>query len=158
MVLEEVHPVGPVTDSDLGVQCDMCGDWFHAKCQLVSRYAFNALEKYITILSWLCYDCKRSLKQTKDRNCHCTSPELTSKLDKLDTMQSKIESISESLQKQEKLILEQGQMLQKSRVDARENKMSFAEVLKGSCAKVVEKVSNKLDTPDRQSHERLRVH
>ena len=133
----------PVTDSDNGVQCDICGDWFHAKCQQVSRYAFNALEKYISTLSWLCYDCKRALKETKTKKCQCT--ELTSKLDMLVQMQDKINTISDVLQKQENIILDHGRLLEKSQDDARERKASYAEALKGSCAEVVERVSSKLD-------------
>ena len=136
----------PVADTDLGVQCDLCCDWFHVKCQLVTKSAFNALEKHINVLSWLCYDCKRSLKQRKDKNCQCSSTEVTSRLEKLDVMQIKIEGISESLLKQEKLIREHGKLLEKAQDDAQKSNITYAEALKGSCAEVVKKVSTKLDT------------
>ena len=138
----------PVTDTDLGVQCDLCRDWFHTNCQSVSKYAYNALAKHDKTLSWLCFDCKRTLKPTKNKVCNCSNMEAdwSSKLEKLGPMQDKIDSISDSLQKQEKLIIEHSQLLQKSQEEVRESKVSYAEVIKGSCAEVVEKVSTKLDT------------
>ena len=64
---------------------------------------------------------------------------------KLGLMHDELISISDTLHKQEKLIVEHGLMLKKSQEAVKENKMSYAEALKGSCAEVVERVVTKLD-------------
>ena len=68
---------------------------------MVSRYAFNALERFISVLSWLCYDCKRSLKQLKVKSCQCS--DLSSEFAKLDVMQNKNESFVDSSHEQENM-------------------------------------------------------
>ena len=110
---------------------------------MVSRNAFNVLEKFTYVLSRLCYDCKRSLKQSKVKSCQ--SSDLSSEFAKLDVTQNKIESFVDSLHEQEMLMVEYGRLLEKSRYDMKGIKKSYAAVLKRGYAEVVDKVSTKLN-------------
>ena len=110
---------------------------------MVSRNAFNVLEKFTYVLSRLCYDCKRSLKQSKVKSCQ--SSDLSSEFAKLDVTQSKIESFVDSLHEHEMLMVEYGRLLEKSRYDMKGSKKSYAAVLKRGYAEVVDKVSTKLN-------------
>ena len=42
----------------MGIQCDLCMNWFHAQCQDVPKAAYNALDKYDTV-AFICMGCKR---------------------------------------------------------------------------------------------------
>ena len=47
-----------VKDGQQGVQCDLCGNWYHAFCQDITKGAYNALKKH-EILSFICDSCKK---------------------------------------------------------------------------------------------------
>ena len=47
-----------VKDDEQGVQCDLCGNWYHAFCQDITKGAYNALKRH-TILSFICDLCKK---------------------------------------------------------------------------------------------------
>ena len=46
-------------DSNGGVECDICGDWFHPKCELLNKEAYAAVETHK--LFWMCSSCKSFL-------------------------------------------------------------------------------------------------
>ena len=87
-----------------GIQCDICIGWFHPKCQGVSKYALNAVERHISTLAWLCYDCKQSsLQKSVRRRMKALPPSCQlisqSKLEaKVDTLSEFVQASLEALQ------------------------------------------------------------
>ena len=55
-----------VRTQDLGVLCDKCEQWYHASCQDIPKAAYEALVRF-EVLSWLCPECKKSIKQGEKR-------------------------------------------------------------------------------------------
>ena len=49
------QPAGRVSlpSAVYSVQCDLCGNWYHAFCQDITKGAYNALKRH-TILSFIC--------------------------------------------------------------------------------------------------------
>ena len=47
-----------VKDDQQGVWCDLCGNWYHAFCQDITKAAYNALKKH-KALSFICDSCKK---------------------------------------------------------------------------------------------------
>ena len=48
---------------EASVMCDVCKEWFHAKCQGLSMEAFKALSLHCAEFIWLCKGCKPNLIQ-----------------------------------------------------------------------------------------------
>ena len=55
----------PVRNGQEGVQCNCCSAWFHSTCQGIEIPAIRALDRF-KILSWLCAECKCTLKRRDD--------------------------------------------------------------------------------------------
>jgi len=51
-----------VADKDLGVQCEICMFWFHAKCVDISTEVYSFLEKNRNI-HWYCDVCNKGMAQ-----------------------------------------------------------------------------------------------
>jgi len=45
-----------ITDKDIGVQCELCGVWYHGECQDVSKEAYKMLTKN-EVIHWFCKMC-----------------------------------------------------------------------------------------------------
>ena len=130
----------PVRSSELGVSCDKCERWFHASCQGIPKPAYEALTKY-KVLAWLCPDCKGSLKSQD-------SPSLTVLESKLDQLTSVVDNhmkqVGLSLKEQERALDDQAKLIERSITDNQNQRASYAEIVKGTCSDVVEKVSAKV--------------
>ena len=42
-----------------GIECDICGMWYHIVCQKMSKTAYNALSKHYAILAFICDRCRK---------------------------------------------------------------------------------------------------
>lgn len=71
-----------VTDQDDGVLCELCGNWFHCRCQGIAERMYKALKQYKTELHWFC------------KGCQAGAEKLLAVMTK---MQSKIEKLEEEL-------------------------------------------------------------
>lgn len=52
-----------VKDGQLGLECDICQNWFHTFCQSVSRPAYNALQKH-AVVAFVCTFCRAKVVKT----------------------------------------------------------------------------------------------
>ena len=158
-----------VKDGDMGVQCSTCEQWFHSKCQSISKMAYNALVKH-KVLSWHCSNCRLLLGQKVKADAGCRCPDLETKINKLvdvvqaaletvqesnkktcedmrintdklkDSMEARLEKMEARLEKMEgvmrahtNLIGDQERMIQHSFKKIQDDKVTYAETVKGSC-------------------------
>ena len=42
-----------------GIECDICGMWYHIVCQKMSKTAYNSLSKHHSILAFICDRCRK---------------------------------------------------------------------------------------------------
>ena len=135
----------PVRSSDHGVSCDMCENWFHASCQEIPAPAYEALVSF-KILSWLCPVCKEAVKNGETRRLVL----LESKVDKLDrSMSSHIKLVSQSMREQEAAVDNQTKIIERSLRELHAQKALYADIVKGTCSEMCEKVSAKMQcAPD----------
>ena len=137
----------PVRHSDLGVQCEKCDLWFHTSCQLIPKTAYDALGQFDTIFSWLCPDCKKSLK-AKVQDVSTSSPKLSvieSKVDLLEkSLREHMDHVSQSIKEQQCALENQTRAMERSLGEITSQKSSYADIVKGSCSDVVERVTAKL--------------
>ena len=132
----------PVRSSDLGVLCDKCDLWFHASCQNIPKAAYEALVQF-KVLSWFCPDCKKSLK-VSDAS-HLRS--LEAKVDQIDkSMKDHMKLVAQSMKEQEKAVQDQTRILERSVKEIHSQKSTYADIVKGSCSEMVEKVSAKISS------------
>lgn len=47
-----------VGGKDVGVQCEICANWYHCTCQDVEDELYEVLNKYSKDISWFCKSCK----------------------------------------------------------------------------------------------------
>ena len=47
-----------VSDQEAGVLCEICGIWYHCRCQGISDPLYKAMNQYSTDLHWFCKVCK----------------------------------------------------------------------------------------------------
>lgn len=161
-----------VRDGEDALQCDKCLEWSHAACQGVSKLALKAIDKHHPILMWLCHECKVWLK-TKDKSAAeatsnhkqwesldrkitslCEYSHSSNKdLKKLETsFTQQMQNIERTLKHQDVIIHNQAQLIQKGLKEQGDLKSSYANIVKGSCDKVVESVTKKMDDAKRSTH------
>ena len=127
----------PVRSSDHGVLCDRCDHWYHADCQEIPKQAYEALVLY-KVLSWLCPECKKAVKNGDTKRMIS----LESKVDQIDkSMREHVKLVTQSLKEQEKAVENQTKILERSVKELHSQKSSYADIVKGTCSEVVEKVS-----------------
>ena len=134
----------PVRSSEYGVSCDKCDKWFHASCQAISKPAYEALTKY-KVLAWLCPPCKNGLKNQQPGVPNLTA--LESKVDKLQrTVADHVKRVDQSLREQEQAVANQTKLMEQSIHDHQTQKGSYADIVKGACSDVLDKVSAKVSS------------
>jgi endonuclease III-like uncharacterized protein len=52
-----------VQDTDSGLECEICGLWYHTKCQDVNEAMYKALATFSTDLNWFCKSCNKSTEK-----------------------------------------------------------------------------------------------
>ena len=132
----------PVRDSDHGVQCDKCENWFHSVCQGIPKPAYEALVLH-KVLSWLCPECKKAIKNADGKRLIS----LESKVGELDkSLREHVKLVTQSLKEQEMAVANQTGLLERSVRELHNQKTSYADMVKGSCSQVVEKVAAKISS------------
>ena len=132
-----------VLRTDPGVCCDKCDYWFHSSCQGVPLPAYEALVQF-KVLSWFCPECKKTLKN-QDNTKHLIL--LESKVDQLEkSMKEHTKLFTQSMKEQEQAMDNQTKMMERSVRELHSQKSSYADIVKGTCSEVVEKVSAKIST------------
>ena len=65
-----------VKEGQDAVECEKCMQWFHGKCQMITKAALNALKKWHGTLVWLCdsCNCSATLKTDNRAPCSCSEP------------------------------------------------------------------------------------
>ena len=135
----------PVLDGEMGMRCDWCLAWFHASCQGIVEEAFEAIEMWHPVLSWLCSECKVRLRnQSSPSSSDCNKlGDIETKVDQLqDFMRTHIRTVERCLKEQEKASVEQGKLLERAIRENHQEKASYADMVKGSCKEVVTKVTS----------------
>lgn len=132
----------PVLEGEMGVRCDGCSSWYHASCQDIVKEAFQAIELWHPVLSWLCPECKVLVKR-KDTPDSDKLGALEEKVERLDNfVRIHMRTVEKSLKEQERASVEQGKLLEHSIKEDQHQKATYADMVKGSCAEVLEKVSS----------------
>ena len=136
----------PVLDGEMGVRCDSCMAWFHATCQAIVEEAFEAIELWHPVLSWLCMECKAKLKRQNTLDVDQDRlGNVEAKVDHLDSfVRAHMRTVEQCLKEQEKTSAEQVKLLERSIKENHQEKDSYANIVKGSCAEVVSKVTSQI--------------
>ena len=134
----------PVRSSEYGVSCDKCDRWFHASCQDIPKPAYEALSKF-KVLAWLCPPCKNGLKSQQPG-----LPSLTALESKVDDLQRELvdhmKLVGQSLREQERTVANQTKLMEQSIRDHQNQRASYADIVKGACSDVLDKVSAKVSS------------
>ena len=145
-----------VVNGDKGVQCDRCRSWFHIKCQAIPVQAHNALVTY-KCLWWFCVKCKQditigsgiTMAKRFVESEKATNEELKSLGRKVaevgESVREHMKVIVQSLKEQEKMVTDNSKMMEKACRDQHSQKISYADMVRGTCEKVVQDVSAKID-------------
>ena len=145
-------------NSNGGVECDICGHWFHPKCEGLSKDAYAAVEAHK--LFWLCGGCKsflgkfRGIVKGENTSKGTDSPDanqINHIERKLKEMSESLDRVAESLVGQKDIMLEMGQMVKKQGEEKRSLKDLEATVKKVvqeenvSYADIVKKLTNRME-------------
>ena len=138
-----------VVNGEKAVQCDKCKVWFHAQCQDIPKPAHDALVKY-KCLSWLCASCKNTIHKIKSKDSGInTNACLKSLEEKVEAIGKSVREhmvvIVQSLKEQEQIVNDTSRILERSYRDQHAQKASYAEMVRGTCDKVVQEVNAKID-------------
>ena len=129
-----------VKNSDDGVQCDKCDGWYHINCQDVPKPAYEALRKY-KVLSWFCSECRKVVRKDDSKLLVA----IEGKIDEMGkVMNEKLGLMVTCLRENEKSVDEQTKLIERTVRENAAQKSSYADMVKGTCSDVVEKVSAKL--------------
>ena len=148
----------PVMGEEHGIRCDKCLALYHSSCQLIPKAAVSAAGRF-SMLHWFCTSCHESIFNPPDKN-DCTK--LTETLNSFEkgiirkvkgqvesmakTVSEHIKLVNRALRHQEEVTSEQTRLIEKSFIQQHEAKVSYAEMVKGSCAELAKEVSRKVDT------------
>lgn len=85
-----------VKKGDNAIRCDgFCAKWYHIQCVDISETNYKTIQDAAELMLWLCYDCKRVLKQLKIViNPSASVVNIDTLSDKIDLIGNKITSIS----------------------------------------------------------------
>ena len=156
----------PFRHSDSGVSCDRCDKWFHSSCQGIPKPAYDALSKY-KVLSWMCVQCKETLKshdkdesqlaalESKVESLSSTVQDqmqlghavLVARVEQLaDTVKEHMRLVGQSLREQEQSVECQTKLIERSIRESHSQKAAYAEMVRGTCSEIVDKVSSKVSS------------
>ena len=139
-----------VVDGDKAVECCRCQQWFHSKCQAIPKLAYDALTKY-KCLTWLCEKCKKIISDVE------SNPPTPKDDTDLASLEGKVQNIGEmvrdhmkiivqSMKEQEKVVSDSAKLLERICKDQHNQKATYADMVRGTCDKVVKEVSAKIET------------
>ena len=140
----------PVRNSDDGVQCEKCELWSHFTCQAIPKPTYEALKRY-KVLSWFCNSCKAGRNATKSDAKSLVSLEgkalvsLEGKVDQLSReVKEHLGKMVQCLREQERSVDGQTKLIERSIRENVAQKALCAEMVKGTCSEVIDRVSAKL--------------
>ena len=145
-----------------GVQCDICGAWYHAQCQKLSKAAYNALAKH-DILAFICDSCRKrpnlgnlqpkSVTTTKSvqtetivSDALTLSPEKDAEM--LSRLAAAVKSLESMVSVHDKLLTESKKTLETMSQQQVQSKATFAEVVKAKTQPVTDGRQNVPQTTD----------
>ena len=95
------------------------------------------------VLSWLCPECKKSVKNGDGKRMIS----LETRVEQLDkAMRDHAKLVTQSLKEQEAAVDNQTKLLERSIRELHNQKTSYADMVKGTCSEVVDKVSAKISS------------
>ena len=137
------------------LQCNVCQSRFNVRSQGVPYSAYRALKDHCNFLSWICGECKESLKPAmlQDKPGQLAEA-IATQTDAIKNLSSKCETTLAQLRAEQKALAEVVRIttsqlgeLQKASVTIEEaSKRSFADIVKGSCDEVIATLSSKIMT------------
>ena len=145
-------------------------NWFHAKCQAISKPAINAAKKWHGTLVWICDTCYKSLKEVPPSpssgplpNNNVQLQDMVNKLERI--VRHNAKALEDLIQNQEKIFVGQCKLVDKisSTTSSEVQQKTYAEAIKGIGEEVVEKVYKKIErmpavaVPTKRSNEEIAV-
>ena len=153
--------VDPAENGEAGIECDKCGDWYHAACQLVPKAAVTAVGKF-AMIHWFCSTCRVHLFSNSEDTLKKVNDRLeTLEMLPIGKMSEQIESMAKTVSEhmrlvnrvfknQEEVAYSQEKLMERSLRELHEQKTSYADIVKGSCDQVMKDVSEQLNTMKKQ--------
>ena len=123
---------------------------YHTKCQAIPKPAHDALVRY-KCLSWLCDKCKELLRGVSAPSCpnndQVDLARLESKLQEVgDAVRNHMTMIVQSVKEQEKVVTDSTRLVERVCKDQHSQKASYADMVRGSCDKMIKEVSSKIES------------
>ena len=157
--------VDPSKNGEAGIKCDYCSDWYHAACQMVPKAAVTAVGKF-SMIHWFCGNCRATLfgkpeeapvEKLKDRLDALENNSLKKMSEQIESMAGTVKDhvrlVDRVLSSQEQVANRQENLLTRSLKELHDQKMSYADMLKGSCSKVVKDVSEQFTNIKNQAEQ-----
>ena len=151
--------VDPALNGEAGIECDKCGDWYHATCQMVPKAAVTAVGRY-SMIHWFCSSCRVGLLGNSKTDNSLNM--MACRLEKLETVVTRsiseqVESLTKAVTRQNNLVTEafkhqeemennHEKLIKKSFLELRDQKTSYADAVKGSCDRMLNDISAQLDS------------
>ena len=146
--------VDPSKNGEAGLKCDYCGEWYHAACQQVPKTAVTAVGKF-SMIHWFCAPCRVSLFDHKPESVSLGKmsdsllalengviKKVSERIEDMTKVVSDhIKLVNRALSNQEQMAVQQERLLERCVKELHDQKTSYADIVKVSCADVAKDMS-----------------